>query len=284
MYISDFIKVVSAPKFIGQVASITKVGATSTIHVIGSFTTELFSGVKVRIQGAPPNINLIYTVQSATINGEYTDVVTVEEIASAVDSTGSTPMYLYKGVNLTTTEVQLTCDNTSVSFDGVDEPINTNTTINNAIIKLNYDESNNQVKFKTYGWLLRPKEEQAQTTVSGILGGIGYSNLNEYFKGMYEFNDTLFSSLSDTEIDTHMEIFYQNMQNATITDAGSFAVINDSGTALMKPIYYFIDNYDVEYVNKIKYLGRGESVLVEDGSGVEVIVTCARPCAFSFAG
>ena len=282
MFISDFINYITAPKYLGVVSSISK--STSTIIVSGSIITELSHGTKIRIQGASNLIDIIYTVDTVNYTAPNTVIKVVESIPSEITITSNMTVTLYKGIETTTTTINLKTDNKDIALDNINTPVDSNISIKDNMVKLTYDENNSTVSCKTYGYILTPYEEQTQQEYKSVFTKLGTNNLSTYFRGMNELSTTLFSGLSVTDIDSHRTDFYNKMQDATILDAGSFVIIppDDQSSVLVKGIQYFIDNYDIAQVIKIKYLSYGESLTVTNPDGNSEIITCGRACTFSF--
>lgn len=282
MYVSDFIKYISAPKYLGLITNIVR--STSTISVDGSIVSELTVGSTIRVQGVSTLVDIMYTVKSVSFSDNVTNIVVNESISTDVIISGSMKPRLYKGVDITNTTIDTVFDNRTVSFDDANIPIDGEENIQNNIIKFEYSSENSTVSCKNYGYILTPYEEQTEQEYTSIMNKLGQNNLSDYFKGMYELCTTFFSNLSVSDIDTHKTKFYNDMQNATIVDAGSFVIIpsDDQASVLVKSIHYFIDNYDSTEYNKIKFLDYGNSVAVTNPDGNEEIVTCARACTFTF--
>ena len=282
MFISDFIKYIQAPEYLGVVSAVSK--ANSTITVAGNISSQVASGAKVRIQGISATMDLIYTVDTVTAVAGATTIKVKEEIPVDTTITSTMTVKLFKGVDITATSINLVFDNKEVTMDNAEQDLSPTAVIRDNIVKLAYDKDNKLVNCKTYGYLLTPYEEQTELEYKGVMDKLGQSKLSTYFKGMYEAITTFFSGLSVDEIDQHRATFYTNMQNASIDDAGSFVIINpDLQTKVrIESIYFFMDNYTPTEVNKIKYMNYGESIPVQNPDGVEEIITCARACSFSF--
>lgn len=282
MFISDFIKYIQAPEYLGVVSAVSK--ANSTITVAGNISSQVASGAKVRIQGISATMDLIYTVDTVTAVAGATTIKVKEEIPVDTTITSTMTVKLFKGVDITATSINLVFDNKEVTMDNAEQDLSSTAVIRDNIVKLVYDKDNELVNCKTYGYLLTPYEEQTELEYKGVMDKLGQSKLSTYFKGMYEAITTFFSGLSVDEIDQHRATFYTNMQNASIDDAGSFVIINpDLQTKVrIESIYFFMDNYTPPEVNKIKYMNYGEAIPVQNPDGVEEIITCARACSFSF--
>ena len=282
MFISDFIKYIQAPEYLGVVSAVSK--ANSTITVAGNISSQVASGAKVRIQGISATMDLIYTVDTVTAVAGATTIKVKEEIPVDTTITSTMTVKLFKGVDITATNINLVFDNKEVTMDNAEQDLPPTAVIRDNIVKLAYDKDNELVNCKTYGYLLTPYEEQTELEYKGVMDKLGQSKLSTYFKGMYEAITTFFSGLSVDEIDQHRATFYTNMQNASIDDAGSFVIINpDLQTKVrIESIYFFMDNYTPTEVNKIKYMDYGEAIPVQNPDGVEEIITCARACSFSF--
>ena len=282
MFISDFIKYIQAPEYLGVVSAVSK--ANSTITVAGNISSRVASGAKVRIQGISPTMDLIYTVDTVTAVAGATTIKVKEEIPVDTTITSTMTVKLFKGVDITATSINLVFDNKEVTIDNAEQDLSPTAVIRDNIVKLVYDKDNELVNCKTYGYLLTPYEEQTELEYKGVMDKLGQSKLSTYFKGMYEAITTFFSGLSVDEIDQHRATFYTNMQNASIDDAGSFVIINPDLQAKVRieSIYFFMDNYTPTEVNKIKYMNYGEAIPVQNPDGVEEIITCARACSFSF--
>ncbi len=282
MFISDFIKYIQAPEYLGVVSAVSK--ANSTITVAGNISSQVASGAKVRIQGISATMDLIYTVDTVTAVAGATTIKVKEEIPVDTTITSTMTVKLFKGVDITATNINLVFDNKEVTMDNAEQDLSPTTVVRDNIVKLAYDKDNKLVNCKTYGYLLTPYEEQTELEYKGVMDKLGQSKLSTYFKGMYEAITTFFSGLSVDEIDQHRVTFYTNMQNASIDDAGSFVIINpDLQTKVrIESIYFFMDNYTPTEVNKIKYMNYGEAIPVQNPDGVEEIITCARACSFSF--
>lgn len=282
MFISDFIKYIQAPEYLGVVSAVSK--ANSTITVAGNISSQVASGAKVRIQGISPTMDLIYTVDTVTAVAGATTIKVKEEIPVDTTITSTMTVKLFKGVDITATSINLVFDNKEVTMDNAEQDLPPTAVIRDNIVKLVYDKDNELVNCKTYGYLLTPYEEQTELEYKGVMDKLGQSKLSTYFKGMYEAVTTFFSGLSVDEIDQHRATFYTNMQNASIDDAGSFVIINPDLQAKVRieSIYFFMDNYTPTEVNKIKYMNYGEAIPVQNPDGVEEIITCARACSFSF--
>ena len=282
MFISDFIKYIQAPEYLGVVSAVSK--ANSTITVAGNISSQVASGAKVRIQGISATMDLIYTVDTVTAVAGATTIKVKEEIPVDTTITSTMTVKLFKGVDITATNINLVFDNKEVTMDNAEQDLPPTAVIRDNIVKLAYDKDNELVNCKTYGYLLTPYEEQTELEYKGVMDKLGQSKLSTYFKGMYEAITTFFSGLSVDEIDQHRATFYTNMQNASIDDAGSFVIINpDLQTKVrIESIYFFMDNYTPTEVNKIKYMNYGEAIPVQNPDGVEEIITCARACSFSF--
>ena len=282
MFISDFIKYIQAPEYLGVVSAVSK--ANSTITVAGNISSQVASGAKVRIQGISATMDLIYTVDTVTAVAGATTIKVKEEIPVDTTITSTMTVKLFKGVDITATNINLVFDNKEVTMDNAEQDLSPTAVIRDNIVKLVYDKDNELVNCKTYGYLLTPYEEQTELEYKGVMDKLGQSKLSTYFKGMYEAITTFFSGLSVDEIDQHRATFYTNMQNASIDDAGSFVIINpDLQTKVrIESIYFFMDNYTPTEVNKIKYMNYGEAIPVQNPDGVEEIITCARACSFSF--
>ena len=282
MFISDFIKYIQAPEYLGVVSAVSK--ANSTITVAGNISSQVASGAKVRIQGISATMDLIYTVDTVTAVAGATTIKVKEEFPVDTTITSTMTVKLFKGVDITATSINLVFDNKEVTMDNAEQDLSPTAVIRDNIVKLAYDKDNELVNCKTYGYLLTPYEEQTELEYKGVMDKLGQSKLSTYFKGMYEAITTFFSGLSVDEIDQHRATFYTNMQNASIDDAGSFVIINpDLQTKVrIESIYFFMDNYAPTEVNKIKYMNYGEAIPVQNPDGVEEIITCARACSFSF--
>lgn len=282
MFISDFIKYIQAPEYLGVVSAVSK--ANSTITVAGNISSQVASGAKVRIQGISATMDLIYTVDTVTAVAGATTIKVKEEIPVDTTITSTMTVKLFKGVDITATNINLVFDNKEVTMDNAEQDLSPTAVVRDNIVKLAYDKDNKLVNCKTYGYLLTPYEEQTELEYKGVMDKLGQSKLSTYFKGMYEAITTFFSGLSVDEIDQHRATFYANMQNASIDDAGSFVIINpDLQTKVrIESIYFFMDNYTPTEVNKIKYMNYGEAIPVQNPDGVEEIITCARACSFSF--
>lgn len=282
MFISDFIKYIQAPEYLGVVSAVSK--ANSTITVAGNISSQVASGAKVRIQGISATMDLIYTVDIVTAVAGATTIKVKEEIPVDTTITSTMTVKLFKGVDITATNINLVFDNKEVTMDNAEQDLSSTAVVRDNIVKLAYDKDNKLVNCKTYGYLLTPYEEQTELEYKGVMDKLGQSKLSTYFKGMYEAVTTFFSGLSVDEIDQHRATFYTNMQNASIDDAGSFVIINpDLQTKVrIESIYFFMDNYTPTEVNKIKYMNYGEAIPVQNPDGVEEIITCARACSFSF--
>ena len=282
MFISDFIKYIQAPEYLGVVSAVSK--ANSTITVAGNISSQVASGAKVRMQGISSTMDLIYTVDTVTAVAGATTIKVKEEIPVDTTITSTMTVKLFKGVDITATSINLVFDNKEVAMDNAEQDLSSTAVIRDNIVKLVYDKANELVNCKTYGYLLTPYEEQTELEYKGVMDKLGQSKLSTYFKGMYEAITTFFSGLSVDEIDQHRATFYTNMQNASIDDAGSFVIINpDLQTKVrIESIYFFMDNYTPTEVNKIKYMNYGEAIPVQNPDGVEEIITCARACSFSF--
>lgn len=282
MFISDFIKYIQAPEYLGVVSAVSK--ANSTITVAGNISSQVASGAKVRIQGISSTMDLIYTVDIVTAVAGATTIKVKEEIPVDTTITSTMTVKLFKGVDITATSINLVFDNKEVTMDNAEQDLSSTAVIRDNIVKLVYDKDNELVNCKTYGYLLTPYEEQTELEYKGVMDKLGQSKLSTYFKGMYEAITTFFSGLSVDEIDQHRATFYTNMQNASIDDAGSFVIINPDLQAKVRieSIYFFMDNYTPTEVNKIKYMNYGEAIPVQNPDGVEEIITCARACSFSF--
>ena len=282
MFISDFIKYIQAPEYLGVVSAVSK--ANSTITVAGNISSQVASGAKVRIQGISATMDLIYTVDTVTAVAGATTIKVKEEIPVDTTITSTMTVKLFKGVDITATNINLVFDNKEVTMDNAEQDLSPTAVIRDNIVKLVYDKDNELVNCKTYGYLLTPYEEQTELEYKGVMDKLGQSKLSTYFKGMYEAITTFFSVLAVDEIGQHRATFYTNMQNASIDDAGSFVIINpDLQTKVrIESIYFFMDNYTPTEVNKIKYMNYGEAIPVQNPDGVEEIITCARACSFSF--
>ena len=282
MFISDFIKYIQAPEYLGVVSAVSK--ANSTITVAGNISSQVASGAKVRIQGISATMDLIYTVDTVTAVAGATTIKVKEEIPVDTTITSTMTVKLFKGVDITATSINLAFDNKEVTMDNAEQDLPPTAVIRDNIVKLAYDKDNELVNCKTYGYLLTPYEEQTELEYKGVMDKLGQSKLSTYFKGMYEAITTFFSGLSVDEIDQHRATFYTNMQNASIDDAGSFVIINPNlqTKVRIESIYFFMDNYIPTEVNKIKYMNYGEAIPVQNPDGVEEIITCARACSFSF--
>lgn len=282
MFISDFIKYIQAPEYLGVVSAISK--ANSTITVAANISSQVASGASVRLQGVSSTMDLIYTVASVTATAGSTVIKVRETIPVEITITSSMTVKLYKGVDTTTTNINLVFDNKEVAFDDAEEDLSATAVVRDNIVKLGYDKDNETVNCKTYGYLLTPYEEQTELEYKGIMDKLGQSNLSTYFKGIYEAITTFFSGLSVDDIDAHRATFYTNMQNASVEDAGSFVIVNPDQQAKVRveSIYFFIDNYEPTEVNKIKYMSYGEAITVQNPDAVEEIIVCARACSFSF--
>ena len=282
MFISDFIKYIQAPEYLGVVSAVSK--ANSTITVAGNISSRVASGAKVRIQGISSTMDLIYTVDTVTAVAGATTIKVKEEIPVDTTITSTMTVKLFKGVDITATSINLVFDNKEVTMDNAEQDLSPTAVIRDNIVKLVYDKDNELVNCKTYGYLLTPYEEQTELEYKGVMDKLGQSKLSTYFKGMYEAITTFFCGLSVDEIDQHRATFYTNMQNASIDDAGSFVIINPDLQAKVRieSIYFFMDNYTPTEVNKIKYMNYGEAIPVQNPDGVEEIITCARACSFSF--
>ena len=282
MFISDFIKYIQTPEYLGVVSAISK--ADKTITSPSAISSQVASGAKVRIQGASPDVDLIYTVDTVTTVDTNTVIKVKEEITSDITITSAMNVKLFKGVDITQTEIGLSFNNKNVSMDDAQEELTPTAVVRDNIVKLAYNKADNTVNCKTYGYLLTPYEEQTELEYKGIMDKVGTSKLNNYFKGMYEAITTFFSNLSITDIDSKRATFYVNMQDASIEDAGSFVIINPDEQAKVRveSILYFMNVYETTEVNKIKYMNYGESITVENPEGNEEIITCARACTFDF--
>ena len=282
MFISDFIKYIQTPEYLGVVSAINK--ADSTITVADTIQSQVVQGTKVRVQGASPSVDLIYTVDTVTPEAGTTIIKVKEDIPIETTITQNMTVKLFKGVDITATNINLTFNNKEVSLDNAQENLPSTVVVTDNVTKIAYDKNNATVNCKTYGYLLTPYEEQTELEYKGIMNKIGQSKLSTYFKGMYEVITTLFSGLTVDQIDQHRATFYTNMQNASIDDAGSFVIINPDQQAKVRveSIHFFIDNYPPIESNKIKYMNYGEAIPVQNPDGVEEIITCARACSFSF--
>ena len=282
MFISDFIKYIQAPEYLGVVSAVSK--ANSTITVAGNISSQVASGAKVRIQGISATMDLIYTVDTVTAVAGATTIKVKEEIPVDTTITSTMTVKLFKGVDTTQTEISLSFNNKNVSMDDAQEELSPTAVVQDNIVKLAYNKADNIVNCKTYGYLLTPYEEQTELEYKGIMDKVGTGKLNNYFKGMYEAITTFFSNLSITDIDSKRATFYVNMQDASIEDAGSFVIINPDEQAKVRveSILYFMNVYETTEVNKIKYMNYGESITVENPEGNEEIITCARACTFDF--
>ena len=282
MFISDFIKYIQAPEYLGVVSAISK--ANSTITVAANISSQVAKGAKVRLQGVSTTLDLIYTVASVVAAAGTTTIKVVEGIPVETTVTTSMTVKLYKGVDTAATNINLVFDNKEVAMDDAQEELAATAVVRDNIVKLNYDKDNNVVNCKTYGYLLTPYEEQTELEYKGIMDKLGQSKLSTYFKGMYEALTTFFSGLTVDDIDAHRATFYTNMQNASVDDAGSFVIINPDQQAKVRveSIYFFIDNYEPTEVNKVKYMSYGEAITVTNPDAVEEIIVCARACSFSF--
>ena len=282
MFISDFIKYIQAPEYLGVVSAINK--ADSTITVADTIQSQVVQGTKVRVQGASPSVDLIYTVDTVTPEAGITIIKIKEDIPIETTITQNMTVKLFKGVDITATNINLTFNNKEVSLDNAQENLPSTVVVTDNVTKIAYDKNNATVNCNTYGYLLTPYEEQTELEYKGIMDKIGQSKLSTYFKGMYEAITTLFSELTVDQIDQHRATFYTNMQNANIDDAGSFVIINPDQQAKVRveSIHFFIDNYSPIESNKIKYMNYGEAIPVQNPDGVEEIITCARACSFSF--
>ena len=287
MYLTQLINFLRTPKYVGVVQGIEQQDNVTTVVVTGSVVTEILQNTQVRIQGAGSTFDNIYTVASVTTANNTTRITLTTNTPSALTVTSDMNVTLYKAVNLDTTEAQIkvSTGDKAVSFDDAENPISTDDQQTSSFVKFTYDEDNNMFNFYTYGNLLNLYEVQTQQEFKTIMDTIGYNNLNDYFKGMYELNTTLFSNLTNDEIYEHIVKFYTDMQDATIVDAGSFVIIppDDSASVRVESIRFFIDNYDAQQVLKLKYLTYGNSVAVTNPDGNEEIVTCARACSFTFS-
>ena len=286
MFIQDFIYYLQAPKYVGVIQGIEQNDNVTTIVVTGSVITEVAENTKVRIQGASSAFNGIYTVKAVTATDNTTRITLTTNTPSALIVTEDMNVTLYKEVNLTQTNVQVmfSTDNRTISLDNAEQPIKQSDNITNSFIKFRYDEDNNLFNLYTYGTLVNMYETQTQQEFKTIMDTISYNNLNDYFKGMYDLNTTLFSNLTNTEIDEKRTQFYNDMQDATIVDAGSFVIIppDDNASVRVESIRYFISKYDRSEVLKLKYLTYGNSVPVKNPDGNTEIITCARACTFTF--
>ena len=286
MFIQDFIYYLQAPKYVGIIQGIEQSDNVTTIVVTGSVITEVVENTKVRIQGASSAFNGIYTVKAVTATDNTTRITLTTNTPSALIVTEDMNVTLYKEVNLTQTNVQVmfSTDNRTISLDNAEQPIKQSGNITNSFIKFKYDEDNNLFNLYTYGTLVNMYETQTQQEFKTIMDTISYNNLNDYFKGMYDLNTTLFSNLTNTEIDEKRTQFYNDMQDATIVDAGSFVIIppDDNASVRVESIRYFISKYDRSEVLKLKYLTYGNSVPVKNPDGNTEIITCARACTFTF--
>lgn len=282
MYIQDFIKYIQAPEYLGVVSAISQ--ADKTITVAAAISSQVTAGAKVRIQGISSTVDQIYTVVSAELSGANTVITITEDIPAEITITSTMNVGLYKGVDTAQAEINLAFDNKEVSLDDAEQPFSETSTLEDNIVKLEYNKEGNKVNCKTYGYLLTPYEEQTQAELQGVLDKVGLTKLNEYFKGIYETFTTFFSGLTTTEVDAHRTAFYTKMQDASIEDAGSFVIINPDQQAKVRveSIYFFIDNYTPSETNKIKYMSYGEAIPVQNPDGVEEIITCARACSFEF--
>lgn len=282
MYISDFIKYISAPVYVGVITAISK--ANSTVTVAGSVISVLAQGAIIRLQGLSALVDGLYTVKSLSFANNVTTITINETLATEVTITSDMTPKLYKGVNTSQTFINGVFDNKTVTYDNANLPITPDDSVVDNIMKLEYNESTNTVSCKMYGYLLTPYEEQTEQEFRTAMNKVGEDNLDEYFKGMYELDTTLFSGLTVEQIDEHRTKFYNDIQNATVTDAGSFVIIppDDQASVLVKGIQYFTDNYEMSEYNKIKLLAYGESTAVTNPDGNNEIVTCARPCTFTF--
>ena len=286
MFIQDFIYYLQAPKYVGVIQGIEQSENVTTIVVTGSVITEVAENTKVRIQGASSAFNGIYTVKAVTATDNTTRITLTTNTPSALIVTEDMNVTLYKEVNLTQTNVQVmfSTDNRTISLDNAEQPIKQSDNITNSFIKFRYDEDNNLFNLYTYGTLVNMYETQTQQEFKTIMDTISYNNLNDYFKGMYDLNTTLFSNLTNTEIDEKRTQFYNDMQDATIVDAGSFVIIppDDNASVRVESIRYFISKYDRSEVLKLKYLTYGNSTPVKNPDGNTEIITCARACTFTF--
>ena len=286
MFIQDFIYYLQAPKYVGIIQGIEQSDNVTTIVVTGSVITEVAENTKVRIQGASSAFNGIYTVKAVTATDNTTRITLTTNTPSALIVTEDINVTLYKEVNLTQTNVQVmfSTDNRTISLDNAEQPIKQSDNITNSFIKFRYDEDNNLFNLYTYGTLVNMYETQTQQEFKTIMDTISYNNLNDYFKGMYDLNTTLFSNLTNTEIDEKRTQFYNDMQDATIVDAGSFVIIppDDNASVRVESIRYFISKYDRSEVLKLKYLTYGNSTPVKNPDGNTEIITCARACTFTF--
>ena len=282
MFISDFIKYIQAPEYLGVVSAISK--ADSTITVAANIASQVARGAKVRVQGISSTMDLIYTVDAVTSAAGSTTIKVQEEIPVETTITSTMNVGLYKGVDTTTTNINLVFDNKEVAMDDAEEDLADTAVVRDNIVKLAYDKENDTVNCKTYGYLLTPYEEQTELEYKGVMDKLGQSKLSTYFKGMYEALTTFFSGLTVDEIDSHRATFYTNMQNASVDDAGSFVIVNPEQQAKVRveSIYFFMDSYAPTEVNKIKYMNYGESLPIQNPDGVEEIIVCARACSFSF--
>ena len=282
MYISDFIKYISAPEYVGVIVAVSR--ADSTISVSGSVISMLTQGATIRLQGLSALVDGLYTVKTLSFSDNVTVITINETLPQDVTITEDMSPKLFKGVNTEQTIINGTFDNKSITYDNANISTNTDDSIRDNIMKFSYDSTVNTLSCKVYGFLLTPYEEQTEQEYLTIMNKVGQSSLSNYFKGMYEAITTFFSGLSDSQIDEHRTTFYNDMQNATVVDAGSFVIIppDNQASVLVKGINYFIDNYDVAEYNKIKFLSYGESIAVSNPDGNEEIITCARPCTFTF--
>ena len=285
MYIQDFINYIKAPQYLGVITAINKTGDTdATIVVEGSIVSELTVGASIRVQGATVAVDGFYTVKSFSFANNVTTIAVNETITATVTIVETMTPRLYKGVNLTLTTINAVFDNKDVSFDNANIPFGTTDSVTNNVMKLTYDKENNNLACKITGMVLTPYEEQTEQEYVTIMNKVGSTNLDEYFRGIYETCTTFFTGLSESEIDTHKEKFYVDMQNATVVDAGSFVIIppDDQASVRVQGIQYFIDNYSMEESNKIKLLNYGESIAVTNPDGNDEIITCGRACTFTF--
>ena len=282
MFISDFIKYIQAPEYLGVVSAISK--ANSTITVAANISSQVAKGAKVRVQGISSTVDLIYTVDTVTAAAGSTTIKVQEEIPIETTITSTMTVKLFKGVDTTATNINLVFDNKEVAMDDAENELASTAVVRDNIVKLTYDKDNDTVNCKTYGYLLTPYEEQTELEYKGIMDKLGQSKLSTYFKGMYEAITTFFSGLTVDEIDQHRATFYTNMQNASVDDAGSFVIINPDQQAKVRveSIYFFTDSYEPTEVNKIKYMNYGEALPIQNPDGVEEIIVCARACSFSF--
>ena len=109
MFISDFIKYIQAPEYLGVVSAVSK--ANSTITVAGNISSQVASGAKVRIQGISATMDLIYTVDTVTAVAGATTIKVKEEIPVDTTITSTMTVKLCKGVDITATSINLAFDN-----------------------------------------------------------------------------------------------------------------------------------------------------------------------------